>query len=134
MKNIFSTGDCKFFEHLVTERDTATFDSGNVHPVYATFALGRDAEWCCRLFVLDMKEEDEEGIGTSLSIIHHSPALLGETVKFTAKILRIEKNSIICSFEAMVENRLIATGEQGQKILKKERLENLFNNISSSNA
>lgn len=134
MKSIFKVGDEKRFEHTVGEQDTATFNSGTVHPVYATFALGRDAEWCCRLFVLEMKEEDEEGIGTSLSIVHHSPALLGEKVQFIAKIIHLEKNSIICSYEARVDNRLIASGEQGQKILKKDRLEKLFNNISSSNA
>ena len=46
----------------------------NVHPFYSTFALGRDVEWACRQFVLEMKEEDEEGIGTFLNITHKSPA------------------------------------------------------------
>jgi len=133
MKTIFKIGDKKEFETLVTDKDTASFDSGTVHPVYATFALGRDAEWCCRLFVLAMKEADEEGIGTALSIQHHSPALLGETVKFTAWVHSQEKNSIICKYEARVGERLVASGEQGQKILKKDRLEKLFNNISSAN-
>jgi predicted thioesterase len=68
----------------VSHADTANLDSGQVHPVYATFALGRDAEWCCRLFVLEMKEEDEEGIGTFLSIEHRSPALENSQVVFTA--------------------------------------------------
>jgi fluoroacetyl-CoA thioesterase len=130
MKNPFKIGDIKSYEILVTEKDTASFESGNVHPVYATFALGRDAEWCCRLFVLEMKESDEEGIGTFLSIEHQSPALLGSMVRFEAKISKLEKNEIVCSYEAKVGERLIAKGEQGQKILKKEKLETLFNNLS----
>src|SRR5688572_17760787 len=120
MKNIFSAGDIKIFTRKVTTNDTAAFDSGQVHPVYSTFALVRDAEWACRLFVLEMKEEDEEGIGTMVSVEHVSPALLGAEVTFEAKIKRIEKNEIICTFEAKTGERLLAKGEQGQKILKKE--------------
>jgi predicted thioesterase len=133
MKNIFETGDIKTYEVLVESKDTAAFDSGTVHPVYATFALGRDAEWCCRLFVLEMKEEDEEGIGTYLSISHLQPALVGDRVRFVAKVENVVKNEIICSYEAFVGDRLIASGTQGQKILKKERLEKMFNDLSSLN-
>lgn len=114
------------YTKLVEASDTATFDTGQVHPVYATFALGRDAEWVCRLFVLDLKKEDEEGIGTFLNVKHVSAALLGSTVKFTSTIHKIEGNTIICDFEARVGDRLIASGQTGQKILKKEKLESLF--------
>jgi hypothetical protein len=69
---------------LVLNEDCASFESGNVHPVYATFALGRDAEWACRLFVLEMKEAYEEGIGTFLTIHHKSPALVGSNVLFNS--------------------------------------------------
>lgn len=129
MINTFKIGDVKHFTKTVQQTDTATFDAGQVHPVYATFALGRDAEWVCRLFVLDMKEADEEGIGTFLNIEHASPALLGSNVNFTATLLKIEGNSIICAFEAHVGNRLIAKGQTGQKILKKEKLERLFTTL-----
>ena len=61
MKNPFKSGDQKTYRHRVTEADIARFESGLVHPFYATFALGRDAEWAGRLFVLEMKEEGEEG-------------------------------------------------------------------------
>ncbi len=126
MKEIYKTGAIKTFEVLVKPEDTASFESGNVHPVYATFALGRDAEWCCRLFVLDMKEADEEGIGTFLNIEHLRPALVGSKVIFKAMILRITGNEIICSYEAKVNEHIIAKGETGQKILKKEKFEKLF--------
>lgn len=129
MKTVFKAGDQKFYTVKVEPKDTATFESGNVHPVYATFALGRDAEWCCRLFVLDMKESDEEGIGTFLSIEHHSPALLEQTVNFIATVKSINGNEIICTYEAFVNSRLIAKGEQGQKILKKQKLEKIFNTL-----
>ena len=129
MKQIFSRGDKKYFSRKVTEADTAIFESGQVHPVYATFALARDAEWCCRLFVLEMKELDEEGIGTFVTVEHISPALVGSTVEFVAEVKTIEKNEIICNYTALVGERIIAKGEQGQKILKKERIDNLIENL-----
>lgn len=130
MINPFKPGDKKYFVKKVSEQDTAAFDSGEVHPVYSTFALGRDAEWACRLFVLEMKEADEEGIGTFLHVQHHSPALLGSEVTFEAEVKSINGHEIICTYTAKVGERLIAGGEQGQKILKKEKLERLFAGVS----
>ncbi len=130
MKEIFKSGDTKEFQVLVEEKDTAIFESGTVHPIYSTFALGRDAEWCCRLFVLEMKDDDEEGIGTFLSIEHKGPALVGSTIHFTATVLNMKGNDLICTWEAVVGGRLIAKGAQGQKIMKKEALEEIFSQIS----
>lgn len=126
---IIEIGSQKYYSKLVEQADCAAFNSGLVHPVYATFALGRDAEWACRLFVLEMKEEEEEGIGTFLNISHKSPALLGSIVEFTSIVKSIHKNEIICSFIAKVGNRIIAEGEQGQKIIAKQKLEKLFEGL-----
>lgn len=132
MINSFKVGDKKSFIKQVDVTDTATFDSGQVHPVYATFALGRDAEWVCRLFVIEMKEDDEEGIGTFLHVQHHSPALIGSEVVFTATLEAVEGNNVTCTFEAHVNQRLIASGKTGQKILKKEKLERLFTSLQAN--
>lgn len=126
MQHSFQTGDQRHFTRIVREEDCAIFDSGMVHPVYATFALARDAEWCCRLFVLEMKEADEEGIGTLVSVQHLAPAKVGSSVDITATIIKLQDHEIICSFEARLGEQLIATGEAGQKILKKEKLKRLF--------
>lgn len=127
----FKPGDIKIFEKTVTPEDTAAFEAGLVHPVYATFALGRDAEWACRLFVLEMKDPDEEeGIGTFLHVDHHSPALVGQTVRFTATLKHIIGNHVVCTYQAHVNERLIAAGETGQKILRKEKLVTIFGSIN----
>lgn len=126
MKVLFQVGDVKEFEHEVERVDIAAFSSGVVHEVYSTFALARDAEWCCRLFVLEMKEDHEEGIGTMISVNHHSPAKLGQTVTFKATVKELKGNSLICHYEAKVGDRLIASGEQGQKILPKEKIDRIF--------
>ncbi len=130
MKNPFQTGDTKIFKHLVTEQDSATFDSGTVHPVYATFALARDAEWSGRLFVLEMKEEGEEGIGTHISVNHHAPALIGQEVIFTATLKEVNKNEVVTTYTAKVNDRLIADGTQIQKIVIKEKIDRLFQSLA----
>jgi len=130
MKQIFKEGDCKIYEKVVAFSDSASFEEeGTVHPVCATFALARDIEWASRLFVLEMKEEDEEGIGTMLSIYHKSPTLVGEKIRIEAKIKSIRDHELICSYEVRCNNRLIAEGETGQKILKKEKIERLFKEL-----
>lgn len=122
MKNLFRPGDQKVYEKTVTDKDFAQFDSGLVHTVCGTFAMAQAAEWSSRLFVLDMKEEDEEGIGTMVLINHCGPAFCGETITFTATVKTLERNELICTYEAKVGDRLVAMGETGQKILKKEKL------------
>jgi predicted thioesterase len=129
MKQIFAPGSSMTYTKVVTQQDTAAFESGAVHPVYATFAIARDAEWAGRLFVLEMKDDDEEGIGTSVQIDHHSPALVGETVVYEAIIDELYRNVVGCTFSAYVGYRLIASGRTGQKILKKDKLEQLFAGI-----
>jgi fluoroacetyl-CoA thioesterase len=129
MKNPFQIGDRKVYSHIVSEEDAARFESGEVHNVYSTFALARDAEWAGRLFVLEMKEEDEEGIGTGITVTHHSPALMGQKVVFTATLSGANKNETVVDYEAKVGERLIATGKTWQKILKREKLDRLFNSL-----
>lgn len=129
MKAIFKPGDQKEFKKIITSADIATFSEQIVHSVYATFSLSRDAEWATRQFVLDMKEEDEEGIGTFLSVEHKNPAFPGEEIIFTAWVDHIEGNELTCFYEAKVGMRLIAIGRTGQKVLKKDKLEHLFNSV-----
>ena len=132
VKNIFKVGDLKQMKFIVRESDTPTFPTGTVHHVYSTFALIRDAEWTTRQFVLDMKEDGEEGIGTMVSAVHHSPALVGEEVLIIGRIKKIHRHEIICGYEVKVGKRLIATGETGQKILKREKFDKLFSSLKKN--
>lgn len=130
MNMLFRSGDQKIFEKTVSEADTARFDTGEVHPVYSTFALARDMEWACRLFVLDMKEGHEEGIGVSLSIEHEAPALVGTPVRIVATVREITGNRIDCGLVVWHGERRIASGTQRQRILSKERISTLFTNLA----
>ena len=130
MKHLFKQGDVKRYSKVVSIDELASFESGTVHEVYATFALARDAEWSGRLFVLEMKEEDEEGIGTRITVEHKSPAFVGQELTFTATFEEITaRNEIITSYQVCCGERIIAEGIQGQKILKNETIEALFNSL-----
>ncbi|GAA4030863.1 hypothetical protein GCM10022409_13860 [Hymenobacter glaciei] len=125
MTNPFQPGDTKTYHYLVCPGDVADFGpatGGLVHEVLSTFALGREMEWAARLFVLEMKAADEEGIGTELAIQHHAPAFPGETLTLTATFVALDGPSLRCAVEARVGPRLVATGHTGQRIVARARL------------
>jgi predicted thioesterase len=129
LKTPFQPGDYKRHSHQVTEADLASFETGMVHAVCSTFALGREMEWSSRLFVLDMKDEDEEGIGTFLEIAHHGPAFEGEQLEIQAVLESQQGNEVICSIGVTVKNRPVASGRTGQKILKKDKIKQIFTRL-----
>ncbi len=140
MKNNVQPGDRKQYYHTVTKNDLPAFSGDprlagkeTLHPVYSTYALARDAEWTCRLFVLDMLDDDEEGIGTKICVEHLAPAPVGAVVCFEARVEQIRKNRILCTFTAHHGQRLIARGEQEQAIVEKEKLRLLFESLKSGN-
>ena len=132
MKDVFKSGDKKYHIKVVTEKDLASFGSGNVHPVCSTFAIAREMEWSSRLFVLEMLDEDEEGIGTKLELSHESPALVNERLDIKAVVHSLDQHEIICDISVKVGNRLIAKGITAQKVLKKSKIESLINNIHNN--
>ncbi|MCJ8166435.1 hypothetical protein MKJ04_16440 [Pontibacter sp. E15-1] len=119
-------GDTRTYVKHVTAADFASFEDGLVHAVCSTFALAQAVEWAGRLFVLELKEGDEEGIGTFLMIAHKGPAFAGEALEITATLQKYDGREVVCSFVAQVGTRVVATGETGQKILKKEKLASIL--------
>jgi predicted thioesterase len=73
-----------------------------------------------------MCDADEEGIGIFLSIDHIGPAFVGEEIVFTASVCQLSGYELVCDYNAKVEDRLIARGKTGQKILKREKINKLF--------
>lgn len=133
MKAIFNIGDKKKHAFTVTQADVAGFEGKIVHEVCATFTLAQQIEWATRQYVLAMKEEDEEGIGTFLSIDHKAPAFVGDQITIESEIIKLENNELICKYEAKVNDRLVAEGETGQKILKKAHIQSIFNKVKEKN-
>ncbi|AMM52054.1 hypothetical protein TH61_13865 [Rufibacter sp. DG15C] len=128
MQDLFTPGDQKTYKKTVTSADFAQFEAGLVHSVCSTFALGQAMEWASRLFVLEMKDADEEGIGTMLHIDHLGPAFAGETLHVVATYKSLTGNALLCDISVHAGERLVATGQTGQKILKKEKIHRLLTN------
>lgn len=126
MKNIFKPGDTKVYKTIVKPEDQAAFHGEVLHAVCSTFALARDMEWSSRLFFIEMKEADEEGVGTYLEIEHRAPAFVGDELTITATVSSISKNELLCKIEVKQKDKLIATGKTGQRMLKKEKLNRIF--------
>lgn len=129
MENKLALGESRFHEYKVKPTDFAEFDAGTVHEVMSTFALAREMEWVSRLFAIDIKQADEEGIGTMLEINHVSPALPGAKLSLKATVSELNNHELICNIEVRQGERLIATGRTGQKILKKDKLKQIFTSL-----
>jgi fluoroacetyl-CoA thioesterase len=129
MRNLHLLNHIKDHIYKVKAEDFAIFDAGTVHEVVSTFALAREMEWATRLFALEMREEDEEGIGTFVEIKHLSPALKGAELNITAHLVEIIKNEIICEVLVKQSDRLVASGRTGQKILKREKINQIFTSL-----
>jgi len=126
MKQVFTKGSKKHFARTVTAQDYAAFNGEIVHPVCSTFAMARDMEWTTRLFVLEMVDDDEEGIGTFVHVDHHKPAFEGDEIFFEGTIDEINGNELICSVTARVGDQLVASGRTGQKIMKRGKLKRVM--------
>ena len=129
MKDIFKIGDIKRHSFRVTDNDYATFNTGTLHKVCSTFALGREMEWSSRLFVIDMLEDHEEGVGTFLNIEHHRPAFLGEEVEVKATLEEINGHEVVCAIEVKVGETVVASGKTGQKIMPREKINQIFTSL-----
>ena len=129
MKDIFKPGDVKRYKMTVAPSDVAAFHGKIVHEVCSTFTLSREAEWTTRQFVLDMKDDEEEGVGTFIIVNHKAPAFVGEEIMFVGTVETIAGHELVCTFQASVGDRLIADGKTGQKIFNKQKLAQRFNSV-----
>ncbi|QSE97155.1 thioesterase family protein [Fulvivirga lutea] len=125
-------GEKATVEYKVKPTDVPNFDGKDVHPVCSTYVLAREIEWSSRQFVLKYKLDDEEGIGTKLTIEHIGPAKVGELVSITAEAMEIKGNELICNYIAKVSDRIIAKGTTGQKVLKKNVIEKIFSKFDGN--
>ena len=125
MKPGFEVGVQQVFEVVVTQEMTVEFSGKALHPFYPTYWACHHAEYVCRLLLEPFLEEEEEGIGSGLMIHHHEPALVGQTVRFTATATRVRGHHLACHFEATERHRRIAHGEVHQVILPKVKVKTL---------
>lgn len=106
---------------VVDEAMLAGFGGTVVHPVLGTATLVHYLEWAGRRVIEPHLEDDEEGVGHAISVIHRAPAPVGTTVAATATVTRHDGNRVVCRVEARAaDGTLLADGEFTQVILPRE--------------
>ncbi len=65
--------------------------------------------------------EGDITVGTSVDVIHLSPAPIGETLKVTAQLTEISSRRLTFKVEAVWRNEVIGKGQHGRFIVDKEK-------------
>ena len=68
--------------------------------VYATPRIISDVEYACRDFLLQHLDPGEDSVGTKVNWEHVGPALLGESVTVSVKVVQVDGRRV--TFEASV--------------------------------
>lgn len=122
MKPTLQIGDSKSMTVTITEEMAASFGGEMVHPTLSTVSMIYYMEWVGRKVILSVLEEEEEGVGASIEVKHLSPAPIGKQVTFTATIIQLIGNRVVCEVTAEHNRGLVGTGTFTQVILPKQSL------------
>lgn len=115
----------------VTSDMTVDFEElGKLHPVYATYWMGKHFEEAGRKIILPFLEEGDAGIGSQLEVFHTGAALPDMQVTITATFERQEKRRIFCSMKAVTcLGDEIGHGTTTQVVLPQEKVDANFEKL-----
>jgi len=114
----------------VTEAMCPEFHGVLVHRVYSTWSLAHHMEVAARTVLAPYLDEDEEGLGTHLSVDHLSITPMGKTVRIRAECVEVGSHRVVCSVQAFDGDRLIGHGQQVQRVLPKDVIRKLVERYS----
>ena len=115
----------------VTEKMQAMFDGRVIHPVCSTWDMAHQFEIAARKALEEHLEDNEQGIGSFLSIDHVRPAPVGAEVEVVATITVLDKTTVVCEIAATVNGTECATGKQVQRVLPSSTITRLIDDASS---
>ena len=131
MKQTMRVGNTATISFKVEPHMQPVFEEKIIHRVCSTWDLAHQFELASRHALVPHLEEGEEGIGSGVSIDHCSPAHLGSDVEVTATVTKTGETEVVCSIEARVGTRLVATGEQIQRVFPVETIERIIANANN---
>ena len=123
-------GNTETITFTVEAQMQPVFEGKTIHPLCSTWDLAHQFELASRYVLVPHLEEDEEGIGSRVSIDHKSPAHLGSTVEVTATVTKTSKSEVVCDIVAAIGSRIVATGDQIQRIFPKEKIDQIIANAN----
>lgn len=111
----------------VTDEMTAQLDGHLIHRVLSTYWLCYYAEVVARRAIEPYFEQGENAIGALVEIKHHAMAPVGARVCISAVVSEVKGKKIVCSIQAVHDERVIATGTQVQIVLPDTEIKNMVN-------
>ena len=131
MKASIQVGNITRISFSVTEKMQAMFDGRVIHPVCSTWDMAHQFEIAARKALEEHLEDNEQGIGSFLSIDHVRPAPVGAEVEVVATITVLDKTTVVCEIAATVNGTECATGKQVQRVLPSSTITRLIDDASS---
>ena len=110
----------------VTSDMTARFFGGEIHPLYATFAIVQHCEYAARQAILSFLQREEDAVGSGVAITHRSAVPVGAVVTITARITGIEGRRVLCAVEVRRGETIVADGSVEQRVVLREKLERMI--------
>lgn len=102
------------------------FDDVAVHQVCSTWTLVHFMELASRKLLIDFLEEEEEGVGSHVTIDHIAPVRVGRTVRVIATAEEVSDRRLVCDVDAFHGSRKIAAGKTVQNVFPREVLVRLL--------
>ena len=131
MKATLQVGNVAEISFVVTTQMQPHFGDEPIHPVCSTWDMAHQFEIVARQTLESHLEENEQGIGSFLSIDHCAPALVGKTVSVKATVTELDESSVVCMITATVGTLICATGKQVQRVLPCSTISTLIENAAS---
>jgi predicted thioesterase len=131
MKPTIQVGTTASLSFCVTSEMQPNFGGKTIHPVCSTWDMAHQFELAARQTLEPHLNEDEQGIGTFLSIDHCAPASLGKTVFVEAIITELDESTVVCAISAKIDSLVCATGKQVQRVLPTSILTSLIDEAAS---
>ena len=91
-------------------------------PVLSTPSMVGMIEGTCLLNVLSHLDEGETTVGTHVNISHTGPAMVGQEVRITSKLVDIKKRRLTFEIEVIAPGGSISTGTHERAVVLLERL------------
>lgn len=135
MKPALQVGNTADVTITVTRDMCPAFDSVVVHYVYSTWSMAHHMELAARAVLAPHLDEEEEGIGSHLSIDHIAPAPMGHRVRLRATAIELGPSTLVCEIIAYHQHHdgsesVIGRGKQVQRVLPKEKLRAIIERAS----
>ena len=107
MKDTLSTG-LQVTKKIKINRERTVGFMGEKGRVYGTPSMVEDIEYTCHELIQSHLNENENSVGTHVSVDHMGATLEGDTVEVNVTVVNIDRRTI--SFEAEVKDTLEVVG------------------------